>query len=133
MFEQMNFSVTAAEDLSTATGQFLCIAISSSGAARQVTRGGRVVGVLLNTPTSGTPASIGSLGIQKVQVGSTHAIISPGFMLYSSTAATALSTADGSSLTYYHFGVSLDYLAADTSGFVRYLPTLTGAGTSSGA
>lgn len=124
--------IQSAADYSTATGQYTLVTATSSGIAQQTTRGGFVMGTLCNTPTSGTAADVGTWGVQKVQCGSTHTLITVGSRLFCSTASLALSSGDGSSEANYIFGRSLETLAADTSGVIAVLMTHEGQGSSSG-
>ena len=122
---------TAGADFSARASQYLLMKSTTSGTfAKQVSVGGRVVGVLLDRPASGQPGALCVLGVCKVRVNSTaHAAIAVGDKLCASTAAGAIPS---TLITRYSFGIALETLSSNSAAntIITCLVNHSGAGSS---
>lgn len=121
---------SATANYSSASSQYTCVV--STGATnfkKQTTKGGVVLGVLQDTPSSGSFGAIMSYGVSRVRVNTTaHPAIAIMDRLRASTrAGVEGSTAN---VTYYVVGRALETLSSNSTGIISMLITHSGAGSS---
>lgn len=121
---------SATANYSSASNQYLVV--KSTGATvftKQVTKGGVVLGVLQDTPSSGAFGAIMHFGASRVRVNTTgHPAISVMDKLRASTrAGVEGSTAN---VNYYVIGRALETLSSNSTGIITMLITHQGAGSS---
>ena len=123
---------TATANYSSATDQYTLVK-STSGTTftQQTSAGGVCIGVLQDTPASGSAGNIQLTGVTRVRVDSTsHAAIAVGDKLRCSTSAAALPS---TAVAYYVLGRSLDTLSSNSTGVIWMLLTHQGSGSSGNA
>lgn len=121
---------SAIANYSSASSQY-CV-VKSTGAtsfSKQVTKGGVVLGVLQDTPSSGAFGAVMYMGVTRVRINTTaHPAISVMDKLRASTKAGAEgSTAN---VNYYVWGRALETLSSNSTGIIAALITHQGAGSS---
>lgn len=121
---------SATANYSSASSQY-CV-VTSTGATnfkKQTTKGGVVLGVLQDTPSSGSFGAVMMYGVSRVRVNTTaHPAIAIMDRLRASTrAGVEGSTAN---VTYYVVGRALETLSSNSTGIITMLLTHSGAGSS---
>ena len=121
---------SATANYSSGSNQYLVV--KSTGATvftKQTTKGGVVLGVLQDTPSSGAFGAIMHFGVSRVRVNTTgHPAISVMDKLRASTrAGVEGSTAN---VNYYVLGRALETLSSNSTGIITILLTHQGAGSS---
>lgn len=122
-------TLTAAGDYNDATDQFLCVTSTGSNFTVCAAAGSKVLGILQDRPSSGTPGTICVGGITKARVNATsHTAIAVMDKLRCSTNGGVLpSTAN---VAYFVIGRALEALGANTTGVITILFRPEGAGSS---
>lgn len=120
---------TAVSNYSSATSQYTLVT-STSGTTfkKQTTGGGFVLGVLQDTPSSGTAGSIMVQGVTRVRVNNaTHAgIVNMDKLRCSTTSGAKPSTA---AVANYVWGRALESLTTNSTGVIWALITHQGSGS----
>lgn len=121
---------SATANYSSASSQYTVV--KSTGATnftKQVTKGGVALGVLQDTPSSGSFGAIMYMGITRVRVNTTgHPAIAIGDKLRASTrAGVEGSTAN---VNYYVLGRALETLSSNSTGIITMFLTHQGSGSS---
>lgn len=119
---------TAASNLSSATKQFRFVASTDGVAIKTVaTKGNHAIGVLQDTPSSGTAGQVMVLGITKLRCSSSHKGIVPGSAIISSSLGFGQKS---TGVNQYVIGRSLSTLTTNSSGLIVLQITHEGAGSS---
>lgn len=124
----------AAANYSSATFQYRLVRLTTSNTIKCTTLLTHpVLGVLLNSPTSGSMAEVCTLGISKVRFGSVHTAVTMGSKVGPST---LVGFGDASTaVDVYVFGRMIDNsaLGANTTGIRTIMITHEGGGSSGAA
>ncbi len=123
-------TLTANGDYNDAADQFLCYTSTGTDFKLQTTVGGKVLGILQDRPSSGTPGALCVFGVTKARcVNATHTAIAVGDKLRCSSAGGIMpSTANAG---YYVIGRALEALGSNTTGIITILFRPEGAGSTS--
>lgn len=124
-------TLTASGDYNDATDQYLCVTSTGSNFTVTATAGSKVLGILQDRPSSGTPGAICVYGVTKARcVATSHSAIAVMDKLRCSSAGGIMpSTAVGN----YVIGRALETLGANTTGIITILFRPEGAGSTSAA
>lgn len=126
---------TAAANYSSAVA--IGCAVTSTSATdfkRVAVDGGKVLGVLVDNPSSGQMGRIQVFGVAKCRVRSTaHAAIAVMDKIKASSAGYFLSSTATTQVAKYILGLAQEPLAANTTGFIAVFITHQGAGSSGAA
>lgn len=128
---------TATANYSSAKAQFTVVkSTSATTFTKQTSALNPALGILQDTPSSGTQGSIMLLGITKARVTSTsHAAIAVLDKLTCSTAGGVIpqSTAQGTRVRQYVLGRALETLSSNSTGVITMFLTHEGGGSSGAA
>jgi hypothetical protein len=122
---------TATANYSSATANYRFVTSTSNTTfTRVASSGGKVLGVLLDTPSSGQMGAIQVGGIAKVRCSTSHGAIAVMDKIRSDANGMAKgSTAVGN----FVVGRALESIGANTAGLIAVLLTFEGAGSTSAA
>lgn len=123
-------SLTASSDYNDFPDQFTCVtSTGGSGFKKQTSVGGKVLGILQDLPSSGTPGLICVLGVTKARVlNTTHAAIEVMDKLRCSSNGGVMPSS--ASVTNYVIGRALERLSSNSTGVITILFRPEGAGSS---
>lgn len=124
---------TATANYSSATSQFIVVkSTSNTTFTKQTTKGGAVLGVLQDTPSSGQAGAIMHYGVSKVRCLTTsHTAIAVMAKLCASTKGGVIPSTGG--VSQYVLGRALEALSSNSTGIITMLITHQGGGSSGAA
>lgn len=132
-YDQLAFKIgnrTAVGNYSSETSRYTPVKSTANASfSKQTTKGGVVLGILQNTPSSGGMGEIAVTGISKARVvAPTHTAIGIMDRLIASTVG-GLRASTGTTVAYYTVGRALETLAANTTGIIAVLLNHEGSGS----
>lgn len=132
-WEQPLFAIgnrTATANLSADTARWTCVkSTSNTTFSQQTTKGGFVMGILQDSPSSGQMGKIQTHGVSKARVtAATHTAIAIGDRIIASSGA-GVRASTGTTVAFYTLGRALETLGANTTGIIAVLLTHEGSGS----
>lgn len=132
-YEQHGFKIgnrTATANYSSDSSRYTVVkSTANTTFSKQTTKGGFALGILQNTPSSGSMGEIVCFGITKARVtAATHTAIAIGDRIIASSGA-GVRASTGTTVANYTLGRALETLAANTTGIIAVLLTHEGSGS----
>jgi len=121
---------SAIANYSSASSQYTVVkSTAATSFSKQVTKGGASLGVLQDTPSSGSFGAIMHFGVSRVRVNTTA---HPAIAVMDKLRASTKGGVEGSTanVTYYVLGRALETLSSNSTGIISMLITHQGAGSS---
>jgi hypothetical protein len=128
--QQILGTLTASGDYNDANDQFLCVSSTGTNFTVTATAGMKVLGILQDRPSSGTPGAICIGGVTKARCAMTsHAAIAVMDKLRCSTNGSIMPSS--ANVNNFVIGRALETLASNTTGIITILFRPEGPGSTS--